>query len=126
MRGDVSKAAPAIKANDIIYVPRMEVFYIYGEVQRPGEYPLRRPTTVMQALSISGGLTAKGTERGLKISRKSAQGSVETVKVKLTDELRPGDVVFVKEGLLPRPPGKIAKVLAVAPCVPVLLNGPFA
>ena len=100
MRGDVSKAAPALKANDIIYVPPVEVFYIYGEVQRPGEYPLRGPTTVMQALSISGGLTAKGTERGLKISRKNAQGNVQTVKVKLTDELRPGDVVFVKEGLL--------------------------
>lgn len=42
---------------DIVFVPRMEVFYIYGEVQRPSSYRLQRDMTVMQALSMGGGLT---------------------------------------------------------------------
>lgn len=56
--GDVSKDME-VKAGDIIYVPRAEVFYVYGEVQRPGMFPLQRNMNVAQAISISGGLTPR-------------------------------------------------------------------
>ncbi len=85
--------------NDIVYVPPKEVFYIYGEVANPGVYPLQKHMTVMQALSVSGGLSDRGTERGLKIKRRKANGSVDTVDARLEEVLRPDDVVFVKEGL---------------------------
>lgn len=89
----------AVANGDIIFVPRMPVFYIYGEVQRPGSYRLEKNMTVMQALSVGGGLTARGTERGTKIKRVSGDGSVETLEVTLTDRLEDNDVVYVKEGL---------------------------
>lgn len=84
---------------DIIYVPIMDRFYVYGEVNQPGVYRLERDLTVMQALAVAGGLTGRGTERGVKVNRKDPDGSIREVDVKLTDKLQPDDVVYVKESL---------------------------
>ncbi len=45
--------------------------YVIGEVDRPGEYQLSQPITVMQALSIAGGLTPFAGTRGIQILRTS-------------------------------------------------------
>jgi polysaccharide export outer membrane protein len=84
---------------DIIYVPRAPMFYIYGEVKNPGTYRLEREMTVMQALSVGGGLTPRGTQRGLQVHRRNGEGATQTMTPQLTDRLRENDVVFVKESL---------------------------
>jgi polysaccharide export outer membrane protein len=84
---------------DIIFVPRAPLFYIYGEVQRPGTYRLEKGMTVMQALSVGGGLNVRGTERGIQINRHSSDGKVETIETKMTDPVRENDVIYVKESL---------------------------
>lgn len=84
---------------DMVYVDRAPKFYIYGEVQHPGGYRLERNMSVTQALSIGGGLTPRGTERGLRVKRRDANGKTETFSVKNDDELRADDVVYVKESL---------------------------
>ncbi|MYM98011.1 polysaccharide export protein EpsE [Duganella vulcania] len=86
-------------ANDIIYVERAPRFYIYGEVQRPGTFRLERAMTVVQALSTGGGLTPRGTERGMVIKRRDAQGVVQVINAKQDDLLKADDVVYVKESL---------------------------
>jgi hypothetical protein len=53
-----------LKNGDVIYVPRYPVFYIHGEVQRPGQYRLERDMTVEQALAVGGGLTTAGRSAG--------------------------------------------------------------
>lgn len=84
---------------DIIFVPRAPLFYIYGEVQRPGAFKLERDMTVMQALSVGGGLTPRGTERGIRVSRHGVNGKVEALQTATTDIVRENDVIFVKESL---------------------------
>ncbi|MBA5690082.1 polysaccharide export protein EpsE [Rugamonas apoptosis] len=86
-------------ANDIVYVDRAPRFYIYGEVQRPGTFRLERAMTVVQALSTGGGLTPRGTERGLVVKRRDAKGVVQVLSVKQDDLLQADDVVYVKESL---------------------------
>lgn len=88
-----------LAANDVIYVERAPRFYIYGEVQRPGVFRLERSMTVMQALSVGGGLTPRGTERGISIKRRDATGNVQVVDAKQDDLIRVDDVVYVKESL---------------------------
>lgn len=90
---------PVLAANDIVYVPAAPMFYIYGEVQKPGAYPLQSGLTVQQALSVGGGLTVRGTERGLRIDRKDEQGNVRTLDAELNSRVKEGDVVYVKESL---------------------------
>jgi polysaccharide export outer membrane protein len=88
-----------VENGDIIYVDRAPTIYIYGEVQRPGQIRLERGMTLMQALAQGGGLTAKGTERGIRVNRKDANGVTRVLEMKLNDRLERDDVVYVRESI---------------------------
>lgn len=88
-----------VAAGDSVYVPRAEQFYIYGQVQRPGSYPLQRNMTVMQALAQGGGLTQRGTERSLRIYRRGVNGKQQEIKPSMIEEVQPDDVLNVGESL---------------------------
>ena len=88
-----------LENGDVIWVERSPTIYLYGDVQRPGAMRLERDMTVMQALASAGGLTQRGTARGLRVSRKDAAGATREVEPKMTDTLRPDDVVFVRESV---------------------------
>ncbi len=88
-----------IRGGDLIYVASAPRFYIYGEVQRPGFFRLEPNMTVVQALSVGGGLNQRGTERGVRIQRRDAKGILQVIKVKSDDLVQPDDVVYIKESL---------------------------
>ena len=90
----------ALVANgDTLFVDRSPVFFIYGEVQRPGQFRLERGTTLMQALAQGGGLTQRGTERGMRVHRKDANGNVRVLQLSLTDLVERDDVIYVRESI---------------------------
>lgn len=84
---------------DVIFVARAAVFYIYGEVQKPGAFRLEKNMNVMQALSLGGGISPRGTQRGIEIRRKGTDGQAVKLKAGLTDTVLENDVVYVKESL---------------------------
>jgi polysaccharide export outer membrane protein len=86
-----------VAGSDIVFVERAPRFYIYGEVQRPGAFRLERGMTVTQALTAGGGLSLRGTERGLLIKRRDGQGLLHTIKARADDLIQVDDVVYVKE-----------------------------
>ncbi len=86
-----------VMGGDVLFVERAPKFYIYGEVQRPGAFRLERAMTVTQALSAGGGLSLRGTERGLMIKRRDAQGQLQTIRAKSDDLVQVDDVLYVKE-----------------------------
>lgn len=88
-----------INGGDIVFVERSPRYYIYGEVQRPSQYRLERNMTVLQALSTGGGLSLRGTERGIKIKRQDGNGVIQIIEAKPDDLLEPNDVLYVKESL---------------------------
>lgn len=88
-----------LQAGDILYVNRAPIFYIYGEVQKPGAFRVERGMTVMQALATSGGLTPKGTQRGLTIHRRGVDGSVVVIEPKLDDPILVDDVLYIRESI---------------------------
>jgi len=88
---------PEVLPGDVIYAHRAPSFYIHGEVQRPGMFRLERDMTLQQALSAGGGLTARGTLRGLRITRRAQDGTLETLRADLRTTLRPDDVITVRE-----------------------------
>jgi len=96
--GDM-KANFDIQGGDTIYVQRAPVFYIYGEVQKAGSYRLEQNMSVMQALSVGGGVTPRGTERGMKIHRRANDGKIVRLEAQLTDAVQPDDVIYVRESL---------------------------
>jgi polysaccharide export outer membrane protein len=84
---------------DFVLVPKMDTFYIHGEVKRSGMYRLERDMTVMQALSVGGGITGRGSLRGIKVTRRMPDGTTKDIELELTDRLRPDDVLYLKERL---------------------------
>ena len=89
----------AVGNGDILFVDRAPMLYIYGEVQRPGVQRLERGMTVMQALAQSGGLTQRGTERGLRIHRRDASGTVRVIQPGMNDPVERDDVLYVRESV---------------------------
>jgi polysaccharide export outer membrane protein len=84
---------------DTVFVPRIPVFYIYGEVQKPGAYRLERKMTVMQAVSMASGLTQRGSEKGLRIVRRGANGATKSLSAGMEDFVLQDDVIYLKESL---------------------------
>lgn len=83
---------------DIVFVPETDVFYIFGQVQSPGRYRLQRGMSVMQAIAVGGGISPRGSERGIELRRR-IDGELRAVRADLHAELRPDDVVYIKESL---------------------------
>jgi polysaccharide biosynthesis/export protein len=88
-----------LNGGDTLFVRRAPLFYIYGQVQKPGQVRLERGMTVMQALAAGGGVTGKGTSRGIVRHRRDAAGKVKEESVSLDDDVHDQDVIYVKESL---------------------------
>jgi polysaccharide biosynthesis/export protein len=88
-----------LKGGDTVYIDRAPVFYIYGEVVHSGAYPVKSGMTVMQAISIGGGLTPRASESRIKLRRATADGKTREYDASLVDQIKADDVIFVKESL---------------------------
>lgn len=86
----------ALRDGDTIFVPRAESVYVFGQVRNPGAYAVQKNTTVLQALSLAGGVTDRGATGRVRIVRIEKGKTVE-VRVKLTDIVRAGDTIIVPE-----------------------------
>ena len=90
---------PLVENGDVVWVDRQPLVYIYGEVQRPGPLRLERDMTLMQALATGGGLSARGTEKGIRVHRRADDGKVRVLQPAMDDRVKDGDVVYVRESL---------------------------
>lgn len=88
-----------VAGGDVIYVQRQPMYYIYGEVQRPGSFRIERNMTVRQALAQSGGLTPRGTERKLGVYRRGADDRIERIIPDMNEPVQANDVLYVRESL---------------------------
>lgn len=87
-------ADPLVGPGDKIFVPVAPTFFIYGQVNAPGEYPMKTPMTLRKALARGGGLTQMGSERRISVFRGG-----EKQKIVANAVLADGDVVVVGERL---------------------------
>jgi len=95
--GDLTRNI-ALEPGDTVYVHKAPMVYVYGEVQKGGAYRVEPNMTVMQAIAMASGITPRGTERGIKISRRDGTG-VKRIDASLTTTVQPDDVVYVQESL---------------------------
>lgn len=88
-----------LREGDTIFVAKAERFFVTGHVRNPGAFTWERGITVLQAMSLAGGLSDRGSNRGIKIVR-VVGGEKKELGVKLTDLVEPGDTVVVRQRLL--------------------------
>ena len=80
-------------------------YFVMGQVERPGAYPLSAPTTVVQALAAAGGLREWARSKEITITRRTQDNRTERIRFNYKDwlkkkqadalQLRNGDVVVV-------------------------------
>jgi polysaccharide export outer membrane protein len=98
-RGQFSQNAE-LRDGDTVFVPRAESVYVFGQVRSPGAYPLQqRNTTVLQALSLAGGVADRGSTSRLRVVR-IVDGEKKELRIGLTDLVQPGDTIIVPERFL--------------------------
>lgn len=74
-------------ASPIVSVQLKEVnsyfIYVLGEVTKPGKYPLKSYTNVMQGISLAGGFTTFARKNRIKVLRNTANGSDEKHQIEI-------------------------------------------
>jgi len=89
-----------IQSGDIISVPKADQFYVYGAVHNSGVFRLERGMTVLQALSVAGGLSLRGTDKGLVVMRFNTNNNATVeLPISIMETLKANDVLVVKESL---------------------------
>lgn len=107
LKGEKQKLT--VEAGDTIVVTA-DKFFVYGEVMRPGMYPLETSTTALTAISMAGGFTKFGSASRVKVLRVNEKyGVYDNLNVDLKDVisgqskddilLKAGDIVVVSEGV---------------------------
>lgn len=87
-----------LREGDSIYVPADDPnrIYVSGEVRTPGWYSIPDGMTVLQALSLAGGVTEDAAVGRLRVTR-VVGGDVRSLKVSADDAVEAGDSVTVPE-----------------------------
>jgi polysaccharide export outer membrane protein len=83
---------PLVHPGDKIYVPEADLYYIYGQVNQPGQFPIKGDMTVRNVIARSGGLTPSGSIKRIKLYRNGQEQ-----KVDLDMKVQAGDVFTVGE-----------------------------
>jgi polysaccharide export outer membrane protein len=86
----------ALRDGDTVNVLKAQSVFVAGHVKSPGAYAVEPGTTVLQALSLAGGLTDRGADGRIRIQR-TVNGKKVEQKAKLSDVVEPGDTIIVPE-----------------------------
>lgn len=79
-----------------VQTTNLRPFFILGEVNQAGSFPYQNGMSVQNAIAIAGGYSARASQKDVMLTRKDANGT-HTVKVPVTTQVYPGDIVFVRE-----------------------------
>jgi polysaccharide biosynthesis/export protein len=88
-----------MQGGDTIYVHRQPIYYIYGQIGKPGNYPIERGMTVSQAIAKGGSFTLRSRESGVRLLRRDVSGKIVESTPKMDDPVKADDQIFVKESL---------------------------
>ncbi|MGA1868104.1 MAG: polysaccharide biosynthesis/export family protein [bacterium] len=95
LEGDLSQNI-YIHNGDSIFIPKAQSFFIMGEVNSPGKYSLEKGTTILKAISMGGGTTAKAAMGRTKVVR-VVEGKEVKIKVNMDEFVQPNDAIIVPE-----------------------------
>ncbi len=95
-----------VRPYDVISVPRADLVYVIGEVQKAGGFVLneREGVTVLQALALAGGLERSAAPKNARILRRSGDADRTEIAVNLKQilegkqgdvNMQPDDILFV-------------------------------
>lgn len=105
IREEYSKFVSEPEVTVILLQSNSRRVYLLGKVNSPGEYPLKKSMTFLQALSVANGLDRWADQRNIRLIRK-VEGQEQTFRINYNDIvsgkdlsqnilLQPEDTIFV-------------------------------
>ena len=111
LAGAIAEKLKEFKENPQVSIVVKEVnsyaIYVLGEVSKPGKYPLKSKTTLLQAITLASGFTPAAARNKIVVFRFGEQGGKDTkIKASYDDiimrdespqniQLKPGDTIVV-------------------------------
>lgn len=89
-----------LQDSDTIIVPPAERYYVSGFVKQPGSFVLRPGMTVRQAITEAGGISERGSARGIKIVRKDKNGKEIELDADMSTLVLPNDTIKIRQRLI--------------------------
>lgn len=91
--GDPAENA-RVQSQDIVIVSKAKAqavpsYYVFGEVGRPGAYPIEKELNILEGITLAGGFTAKAAPGRTRVIRSTPQGQ-KVIEVDMNDILRRG------------------------------------
>ena len=88
--GNAAKNVP-IQAGDTLFVTSRDdnSYFVFGEVKRPGAYPLEKETNILEGITIAGGFTDKASPSRTRVIRVSASGQ-QVLEIDMNDVIKRG------------------------------------
>jgi polysaccharide biosynthesis/export protein len=90
--GNIAQHNVTLQDGDTLIVQKAESVFITGAVRSQGPYRIEPNTSVRKALALAGGLTERGTSRGIRILRDNK----DVKDVNQDTIVKPGDTIIVK------------------------------
>lgn len=89
-----------LQGDDIIYLPKAPLIYVYGSIQSPGGYAISRSMRALEAIALAGGLTRDAAKKACFIVRRADKSGTELVIGINLHDIESGKAkdVFLKEG----------------------------
>jgi len=88
--GNSAKNVP-IQAGDTLFVMSRDDnnYFVFGEVKRPGAYPLEKETNILEGITIAGGFTDKASPSRTRVIRVGTTGQ-QVLQIDMNDVIKRG------------------------------------
>jgi polysaccharide export outer membrane protein len=100
LRADLQANKPeaniVLREGDLVFVSEKQKFTMTGFVRSPNQYTWERGMTVRIALALAGGITEKGSNRGIVVYR-NVNGKQERKNIDQDDLVQPNDILEVRQ-----------------------------
>jgi polysaccharide export outer membrane protein len=89
-----------LQGDDVIFVPKAPLVYVYGSVQAPGGYSMKQSLRALEAIALAGGLNSDADKRaGFLVRRKGSIHGEQVIPLDIYDiERGKAEDVFLHEG----------------------------
>ncbi len=98
---EIEKRLQTLLLNGYLKNPKVSVailefrlFFISGQVKRPGGYPYVQGLSVRQAIALAGGMTVRGSNKKI---NKILEQTGDEVRVDINSKVAPGDTLYIGE-----------------------------
>jgi polysaccharide export outer membrane protein len=99
-----------LQGDDVVYVPKAPLIYVYGKVQQPGGFSLTRSMRVIEAVALAGGFARHADKRNCVLIRRDQSGNENMLQLNIVRIENGKDPnIYLRAGDVLNVPGSVGK-----------------